>query len=467
MRRAVRADQARAIQAEHHVQMLQRHVVHHLVDGTLHKGRIDVAEGQHAFLGQSAAEGHRMLLGNTHVEGTVGETLHQIGHRAARRHGGGYTHDALVLLGQLDQCLAEDVLELGRLSLCLFLDALAGHRVELAGCVPDGGLFLGLLEALALDGADVQHLRPTEVLDLAQGLHERHHVVPVHGPEVADVEALEDVLSAREERLHAVGEAYQRTAQPVADQSMTLQRIVGLVAQQVVALAGGDARQVMVEGTHVLVDGHLVVVEQDEQIVGVRRSIVQAFEGHASADRCITDDGHHLSLVTFQIVCHGHTQGSRNAVRGMTRRERIVLALLRCGESAQATQLAQGCERVASACQYLMGIGLMTHIPHQPVLGRVVHIVQGHDDLDGSQARSKVSGVDAHLFDDELSKRLADIRQLLDGQFPEISRTIDSVQYVLIFLFQSYILFKHSNTNIASGPILNSRSRMLTSAMKG
>ena len=159
----------------------------------------------------------------------------------------------------------------------------------------------------------------------------------------------------------------------------------------------------------------------------------------------------------------------------MSRRERIVFALLRCRESAQATQLAQGRERVASARQYLMGIGLMAHIPHQSVFGRIVHIVQCHDDLDGAQTRSEVSGVDAHLFDDELSKSLADIRQLLDGQFPEVSRTIDPFQYVLIFLFQSYILFKLSNpqtlkpssTNTASGPILNSRSRMLTSAMKG
>ena len=207
----------------------------------------------------------------------------------------------------------------------------------------------------------------------------------------------------REERLHAVGEAYQRTAHPIADQAMSLQRIVGLVAQQVVALAGGDARQVMVECTHVLVDGHLVVVEQDEQVVGVRRSIVQAFEGHASADRGIADHGHHLPLVAFQVVGHRHAQGSRDAVRGMTCRERIVLALLRRGESAQAAQLAQGRERVASACQYLVRIGLMAHIPHQSVFGRVVHIVQGHDDLDGTQARSEVSGVDAHLFDDELS----------------------------------------------------------------
>ena len=403
MRRSVRADQACAIQAEHYVQMLQSHVVHHLVDGALHEGRIDVAEGQHALLGQASAEGHCMLLGDAHVEGAVGEALHQVGHRAARRHGGGHTHDALVLLGQFNQRLSEDVLELGRLSLGLLLDAFAGHGVELAGCVPDGCLFLGLLEALSLDGAHVQHLRSAEVLDLAQGLHERHHVVPVHGSEVADVEAFEDVLSAREERLHAVGEAYQRTAQAIADQSMSLQRIVGLVAQQVVALAGGDARQVMVECAHVLVDGHLVVVEQDEQVVGVRRCIVQAFESHSSADRSIADHGHNLSLVAFQIVCHSHAQGSRDAVRGMSRRERIVLALLGVRESAQATQLAQGWERVASACQYLVRIGLMAHIPHQSVFGRIVHIVQRHDDLDGAQARSEVSGVDAHLFDDELS----------------------------------------------------------------
>ena len=222
---------------------------------------------------------------------------------------------------------------------------------------------------------------------------------------------------------------------------MALQGVVGLVAQQVVALARCDARQVVVEGTHVLVDGHLVVVEDDEQVVGVRRGVVQALEGHAAADRGIADHGHHLPLVALQLVGHSHAQGSRNAVRGMSRRERVVLALLRGGESAQAAQLAQRVELVAPSGQDLVRIGLMSHVPHQAVVGRVIDIVQRHDDLDGTQARSEVARMDADLLDNELSECLTDIRQLLDGQLAQICRTINPVQYVFIFFFQNIFLF--------------------------
>ena len=58
--------------------------------------------------------------------------------------------------GQFDQRLAEDVLELRRLSHLILLDALARLRVEEARCMPDGRLVLGRLVAVTLYRMQVQ-----------------------------------------------------------------------------------------------------------------------------------------------------------------------------------------------------------------------------------------------------------------------------------------------------------------------
>ena len=151
-----------------------------------------------------------MLLGDANIEGAVGEALHHIGHRAACRHGRRHTHDAFIPLGQLDERVAEDVLELWRLGLCRAgLEALARRRVKLPWGVPYRRLLLGRRIALALGRRQMQQAGALHILDVPQDLHQLHDIMPIDGPEVADVEAVEEVGLPREERLEAVIEAQQ------------------------------------------------------------------------------------------------------------------------------------------------------------------------------------------------------------------------------------------------------------------
>ena len=100
---AVGAHQTGAVHGKAHRQRLDRHVMHHLVIGALQEGRIDGAEGLHAFGGQAGGEGHAMLLGDADIEGALREGLLEQVDAGARRHGGGDGDDALVLLGFGDQ----------------------------------------------------------------------------------------------------------------------------------------------------------------------------------------------------------------------------------------------------------------------------------------------------------------------------------------------------------------------------
>ena len=73
MRRAVVADQAGAVHAEHDVELLQADVVDDLVVRALEEGRVDRGDGLHPLEREARREQHRVLLGDADVVVVVGQ----------------------------------------------------------------------------------------------------------------------------------------------------------------------------------------------------------------------------------------------------------------------------------------------------------------------------------------------------------------------------------------------------------
>ena len=83
--------------------------------------------------------------------------------------------------------------------------------------------------------------------------------------------------------------------------------------------------------------------------------------------------------------------------------KRVILTFKGGGEGADAAQLTIRTELFASACQYLMAVCLMTHVPYDAVFRRVIDVVQRHRQLYNTQTGRQVSGIDRQLFDDVLA----------------------------------------------------------------
>ena len=128
MGRPVGADQAGAIHAEAHRQLLDRDVVHDLVVGALQERRIDRDKRLVALRRQASGKGHAVLLGDADVEGAIGKCLGENIDAGARRHRRGDGDDAVVLLRLLDQAFAEHLGVGRRVGGGLLL--LAGRDVE-------------------------------------------------------------------------------------------------------------------------------------------------------------------------------------------------------------------------------------------------------------------------------------------------------------------------------------------------
>ena len=75
---AVAADEAGAVEREHHRQVLQRDVVDQLVVAALQEGRVDRHHRLQALAGQAGGEGDRVLLGDRDVEVALRKALARI-----------------------------------------------------------------------------------------------------------------------------------------------------------------------------------------------------------------------------------------------------------------------------------------------------------------------------------------------------------------------------------------------------
>ena len=106
----------------------------------------------------------------------------------------------------------------------------------------------------------------------------------------------------------------------------------------------------------------------------------------------------------------------------------VIFALGWTWKSTQAVKFAVVVELVTSSSQYLVGIGLVSHVPYKPVVGCVKHIMQGHDDFYGSHARREVARITRQLMYHELPKLMAHLRQLVNAQFSQVGRAVDLSQ---------------------------------------
>ena len=255
--------QSCTVETEHDVQATKRHIVDDMIVGTLSEGRVDVAERYQPLFGKSAGKGNGMTLCNSHVEGSLGHLVHHDGKAATRCHRRSDADNLVVLVRQLQQRLAKDVLEFRWQAFCFVAQTLSGLRVVLARSVENGRVLLGRLEALAFDGMQMQQLGTFHVLYLPKGIHKLDDIVPVGRTEITDVESLEDVLLTHNQRLDGVIETQYLLPPAFAEETHPHKPVRKTETDFIVKAGGVQLVQIMLHATDAAVDAHIVIIQND------------------------------------------------------------------------------------------------------------------------------------------------------------------------------------------------------------
>ena len=84
------------------------------------------------------------------------------------------------------------------------------------------------------------------------------------------------------------------------------QHTIHIVAHTIVRRIGQQVDHMTIEPTDILVDRHIVIVQYDQQVVGVRRGIVQPFECHTATHSAVSNEGDDTSTLILESCCYSH-----------------------------------------------------------------------------------------------------------------------------------------------------------------
>ena len=148
--------------------------------------------------------------------------------------------------------------------------------------MPRGLVVLGRQVALALHGHDMQQLGPFDVAQCPKRAHQLLEVVAVDGAEITEIEALEEVALVQHPLFHGVARLLAEAQQARRMRKDAPQPLL----ETVVMHRRGDFEQVVLQCAGGLVDGHVVVIE-DHQDIGAFAGpgVVEPFEREAAGHR--------------------------------------------------------------------------------------------------------------------------------------------------------------------------------------
>ena len=282
-----------------------------------------------------------MLFCYAGVHETIGELLSEPVQTRPPLHGGRDGDDAIVAASFLHKRLAEHA-RIRRSGSGLLLHFARGNverrdAVELLG-VANRGL---VARALARDHVDERQTVGGE--HRGQRFLEQPDVVPVDGSGAQDAQLLEHHRTRDDELLHGLFHVAAELSQGVAERAAAFQHLLHAVARLTILRGRTHVPQVFHERAHVARNGHLVVVQDDDQGRLRLPNVVERLEGHAAGKRRIADDRHDLLGSARQIARLGQAQRYGKRVGSMTGRMHVVRAFTRLREAGQAPRTYAGC----------------------------------------------------------------------------------------------------------------------------
>ena len=247
---------------------------------------------------------------------------------------------------------------------------------------------------------------------------------PSIGPDVVEAHLLEQGAGQH----HAL-QVLLRAARQLPHGGHLAQHLLAALAQMRVHAAGQRARQVIGQRADVLRNRHVVVVQDDEQIRGRRARVVQRLEGHAGRERAVADDGHCATVLAALGGRDRHAERGGDGGAGMADAEGVVLALAARRERARGRlSCLMVCNSSRRPGEHLVRVGLMAHVPDQPVVRRIEDIVQRDGELDRAQARGEMAAASADALDQELPQLIGQRLSLDGGQPAQIRGDLDGLE---------------------------------------
>ena len=302
---------------------------------------------------------------------------------------------------------------------------LAGLRIVRAEAVEFLLAVERWLKATALLREDVEQDGALFFFEELEGLDEQRQVVSVDRAEVLQAELFEKNRGPQ----HALGSFFSAAHdghRGLAAEFLNQAR--GGFVEVAIALVGDDAVEVTRDGADVAIDGPLVVVEHDDQPLGLFGDVVERFERDAVGKGGVAGDGDHVLFAAGQIARHGHAQSGGEGGAGVARAVAVVLALGAQHEAVEAARLPDGFKALAAAGKDLVDVGLVADVEDELVGRRVKDHVEGQREFDDAEIGPEVAAGLGKSLDQEDANLFGQFIQLRIVELLQVGRRVNGIQ---------------------------------------
>ncbi len=260
-------------------------------------------------------------------------------------------------------------------------------------------------------------------LRAAERVAQRPQVVAVDGSHVVETHVLEHVT-----RVQTVFQKFLDVGDPlhgsVAEDRDLEESVLDFVLEAVVGRVGPDGRKVHRQRADVRRDGHLVVVEDDDESRILVAGIVERLVDQTAGEGTVADDRDRIGRVVLQGLRHGQAVACRDGSAAVAGGKRVVFALLRVREAGEAAVLPERMELTVTAGQEFVRIDLVPDVPDERVFRGLEFEVHRKRQLDRAQIGRQMAAVFRNGVDDLVAEFTGQGRQLIFGQSPQIRRRL-------------------------------------------
>ena len=223
--------------------------------------------------------------------------------------------------------MAENILKKRRQILCLIFLTLTGFFIEPSRSMPYDSIFFGRSKSLSLNRFDMQDFGSGHIFYIIQNSDQMFYIMSVYRAEISDIQSFKYILMPRYQSFQTIVETEYGTFLLFGDETHFYQQTVKFVPHVVVKGQGVDTRQIMMESSDIVVDSHVVIVEDNQQVIRVSRCIIQSFKSQSSRNSGIAYHSDDLTVFfVFQVGSDRHTQCCRYRIGGMSGNECVVWA---------------------------------------------------------------------------------------------------------------------------------------------
>src|SRR3990172_1208271 len=254
------------------------------------------------------------------------------------------------------------------------------------------------------------------------------YAVPVDRSHVLDPELIEEHARHNEslERLLCL---LCKVEHGLADPREALEKVLGLLPQLGVELPGHQFVQVRGQRAHIRRDGHLIVVQNDHEVLLQMSGLVQSLERKPRGDGTVPDHRDHAVVFALDVPRSRHPEGRGDGRARMAHVKVVEGALFPFRKSAHAAELAERGGPGAPSGEQLVRVRLVPHVPHDTVARRIKGVVEGDGQFDHAEARSKMPAGTGDDIEDLLPELRRKGGEFSRRNFPKIFGIADGIEY--------------------------------------